>query len=422
MQAVSCGLGDALLALLPSPASISQLQAAIDAIPEVVCTPLTDKPPLCDTEDPNNPSTPSSGPQTPLSPNSTALGGTSRRTSRRSELNDTADTTAMSETAASAGAGASRHRSSVFAGRTARSTSAAAAGALAREAAEVAAAETAAASTAVSAGLPPRPRLQAREWRALLRLPVKPTCSEAVVIACAELVGMVLCDEQLNAWIEQKLLSVPQPHTYAPPHARHTKSPSPCTCSITEFSFRYRWTDLLCTLCFPPLSQTPATDNEPPPEQVIPAGTKGKGKAPAVPAPPPVPVPDPLFPQYSESIRTAALHAVDAALSDAALERALRQKLLMHVLEACILTDGAASTAAAAALLRRVVTLEVCAMYFTVVIHCITCSPPQVQNSGASGYYRIGTDCLGMLAICQDLGDDAHYASCPSPVSTLGCV
>ena len=108
----------------------------------------------------------------------------------------------------------------------------------------------------------------------------------------------------------------------------------------------------------PPLLQTPvATDAVE--EPAVPTATKTKGKAAAAPPPPePAPAP-PLLPQHSDRIRAAAMRALDGSLNASALERALRQKLLMHVVEACVVSNGAASTAAACVLLKRVVTMLV---------------------------------------------------------------
>ena len=88
----------------------------------------------------------------------------------------------------------------------------------------------------------------------------------------------------------------------------------------------------------------------------------GKGKAAAPPTTPLPPAPKPLIPQFADSIRAAALHALDSALSDVVLERMVQQKLLMHVVEACI-TEQPASTSAAAVLLKRIVVMLVCPMH-----------------------------------------------------------
>lgn len=115
-------------------------------------------------------------------------------------------------------------------------------------------------------------------------------------------------------------------------------------------------------LCFPTLSVTPESHIDSPPEDPTPVAAKGKGKAAALPTTPPPPAPKPLVPQFADPIRAAALHALDSALSDAALERAVQQKLLMHVVEACI-TEQHASTSAAAVLLKRIVVMLVCPMH-----------------------------------------------------------
>ena len=117
----------------------------------------------------------------------------------------------------------------------------------------------------------------------------------------------------------------------------------------------YSWIDVLCTLCFPPLSQ-PSARTLAVEEQAVPVATKTKGKAAAA-APPsePAVVAEPLLPQHSDRIRAAAVSALNSALSTSALERALREKLIMHAVEACIVSDGVLSTVAAAALLKRTV-------------------------------------------------------------------
>jgi hypothetical protein len=137
-----------------------------------------------------------------------------------------------------------------------------------------------------------------------------------------------------------------------------------------------RWTDLLLTFGFPPLTQAPQTESEVPQEPAPPA--KGKGKPPVNPPPPKEVVPEPLRPQFADPIRAAALCAVNAALSASALQRALRQKLLMHVVEACIHGGDAPSVAAAAALLQRSLTA-------LVRIFCSVTPPPECTQAITQG-------------------------------------
>eukprot|EP00892_Ulva_mutabilis_P012377 jgi/Ulvmu1/9511/UM052_0084.1 len=336
-QAMQCGLGYALLSLIPAPDTLPALQTELASLPPPALTPLPPRPSCCDPE----------GDDGDAAASDTGADAAARHMlSMPSGASDTASLAAASSLTSTASRRSSR-RGSRRSFRTAASDvpqdgaadAASAAGAVAG----------AAAGAYIPRGFPEDPgqrplppgtiRAPAEAWHALQRLPQQPTRVPEVLAACVQMLRAMLAHRNAAAWAEAELW--PQ-KTGA------------------------EWAALLCCLCFPELSNPPepeAPEAPAVPEPPTKGGKGGKGKpAPDADAsPPPLSLPR-LLPPFSCAVRTAALRALEEVASDAEVMNMLRSGCLMHALHACMLpTDRLAEgvVAAAAPLLSRAVCIMV---------------------------------------------------------------
>lgn len=252
LQAVQCGLGHALSALLPSPDSEEALRAELDALPVPQATPLPPRPSCCDPEgdgsddgggggdavDRRMLSLPSSASAvgTPLAgasslaSSASLASNASRRSSRRGSR--------RARSFRSAAADGSDDAAVAAADPADPAAAAAATGAYAPAVFEL---------DPAAAPLPPRTAPVAPEaWRGLQRLPPQPTRVAEVLVACVQMLRAVLEHGSSAEWVQAELwparsskecaLRLPPVHSALPITTADTTdliyripAPPPCT-------------------------------------------------------------------------------------------------------------------------------------------------------------------------------------------------